>query len=244
MNDTLELRVTQRTAELEALNQELANFAYIVSHDLKTPLRGISQLAHWISQDYAAALDAQGSAFLQLLMTRVKRLDAMINGILEYSRIGRITHPAQNIDFNILLPHLIETLHPPTHIQVTLTTAFPTLLLDVTRISQVFKHLLGNAIKFMGDTPGEIRLGCLETPTAWQFSVGDTGPGLDPKYHEKIFQMFQTLSNRDESEDMGIGLALVKKIIECCQGQVWVESTPGVGSTFLFTLPKSRGGLA
>ena len=238
INLELEQRVQQRTAELEAVNQELREFAYVVSHDIKTPLRGMSHLAAWFAQDYAETLDAKGKEFLELLIKRVKRMDDLIDGILEYSRVGRGGEPVERIPLNPLIQDILETMTLPAQIRVHVPTDLPMIRGNRTRITQVLQNLIDNAVRFMTPPGGDITLRCLDEPTAWTFSVADNGPGIDPKYHTKIFQIFQTLLPHDQKEGTGIGLALVKKIVEFYGGKVWLESQPGEGSTFYFTIPK------
>lgn len=211
LNAELEQRVHQRTAELEVVNKELQNFAYVVSHDLKAPLRGISRLACWLAEDYAPLFDEAGKQQVQLLLNRVQRLDDLIEGILQYSRIGRLERESQQVDTNALLAEVIDSLMLSSSIRMTIEQNLPPLHINKTRIMQVFQNLIGNALKFMDKADGEIRIGCLDAGRYWQFSVADNGPGIDPKYHEKIFQIFQVLQPRDELESTGIGLSLVKK---------------------------------
>jgi two-component system sensor kinase FixL len=239
LNVELEQRVHQRTAELETANNELQNFAYVVSHDLKAPLRAISRLVQWLVEDYATAFDDKGKELAVLLVGRVKRLDEMIDGILEYSRIGRMVRQTESVDLNGLLSEVIDLLAPPPAIRIEIAPELPTMVGDKIRIQQVFANLIGNAIKFIDKSQGEVAVGCADDGAFWRFSVTDNGPGIDPKYHEKIFQIFQTLQSRDDVESTGIGLSIVKKIVEFYGGKVWVESRTGKGSTFFFTFPKS-----
>ncbi len=239
LNEGLEQRVTERTAELGMANKELKDFAYIVSHDLKAPLRAVSQLASWLSQDYAPAFDEEGKEQMKLLVGRVKRMDDLINGVLRYSRIGRVEEEAKEIDLNTLVRDVMELIAPPDHIQVIIENELPVIVCDRTRIEQVFQNLLSNAMKFMDKPEGEVRARCVDEGTHWKFSVADNGPGIDEKYHEKIFQIFQTLTSRDEHESTGIGLSIVKKIVVLQGGEMWVESEIGAGTIFFFTLPKS-----
>lgn len=167
-------------------------------------------------------------------------MDALIDGILEYSRIGRILGETTRIDLNGLLPEVVDMLAPPPHIHVRIATDLPIIDADRFRLTQVFQNLIGNAIKFMDKPEGHIAVDVEETGDYWTFRVSDNGPGIDKKYHEKIFQIFQTLVPRDMQENTGVGLALVKKIVEFHGGTVWVESAVGQGSTFFFTLPKSE----
>ncbi len=241
LNNELEQRVIERTAELEVANKELKDFSYVVSHDLKAPLRAVSQLATWISEDYASAFDEQGKEQMKLLTGRVKRMDALINGVLQYSRIGRVKGEETQTDLNTLVRDVIELIALPDHIQVTIENELPVIICDKTRMEQVFQNLLSNAIKFMDKPEGEVRIRCVDEDTHWKFSVADNGPGIDEKYHEKIFQIFQTLTPRDKYESTGVGLSIVKKIVEFYGGRIWVESEPGSGTTFFFELPKKGG---
>jgi PAS domain S-box-containing protein len=222
--------------ELEAVNRELKDFAYIVSHDLKAPLRAVSQLAFWISQDYAESFDHEGKEQLNLLINRVKRMDALINGILEYSRLSRGRTKKESIDLNKLLADCVESLAPPEHIRITVQPSLPAVNADQTRMSQVFQNLIGNAIKFMDKSQGVVQVECIDKGDKWEFRITDNGPGIEEKYFDKIFQIFQTLTSRDEKENTGIGLTLAKKIVEQLGGKIWLESKIGHGTTFFFTL--------
>lgn len=240
LNAELEERVKQRTAQLEQINKELESFAYIVSHDLRAPLRNIAQLAHWFIEDYAPILDEQGKTYADLLLNRVKRMDDLINSVLEYSRIGRATSKDEPIDLSVLLREVLETLNPPAAIQIEIQSKFPRIIADKIRISQVFQNLIGNALKFLDKPDGRIVIGCVDDGAYWKFNVEDNGPGIAPQYHEKIFQVFETLQSQNNQESTGIGLSIVKKIIELYGGTVWVESLVGHGSAFYFTLPKEN----
>jgi two-component system sensor kinase FixL len=226
--------------ELESVNKELNDFAYIVSHDLKAPLRGISTLVNWILTDYADKFDEEGKEQMDLLLSRVERMHNLIDGILQYSRVGRIKEEKTQVSLNELVPDIIDILAPPENIAITIENELPVIECEKTRITQVFQNLLSNAIKYMDKPQGHVRIGCVEEESCWRFSITDNGPGIEDKYFEKIFQMFQTLSTRDENPSSGIGLSTVKKIVEMYGGKVWVESKPGQGSTFLFTLPKQK----
>lgn len=223
--------------EVESINRELEDFAYIVSHDLKAPLRGIKTLADWISTDYADKFDQEGREQMDLLLKRVDRMHNLIDGILQYSRVGRIKERKANINLNKLVAGVIDMIAPPENITITIENDLPIIEFEQTRISQVFQNLLSNAIKYMDKPQGQIRIGCIEEDEFWKFSIADNGPGIEQKYFDRIFQIFQTLSSRDEFESTGIGLTLVKKIVELYGGKVWVESKRGEGSKFLFTLP-------
>ncbi len=234
-----ERKQTQLLKELESANQELKDFAYIASHDLKAPLRAIKTLADWISTDYADKLDRDGQEQLNLLKQRVDRMHNLIDGILQYSRVGRVREKNVNVHLDKLLPEIIDILAPPANIKITMDTEMPVIKCEETRITQVFQNLLSNAVKYMDKSDGLIRVGCIEEGEFWKFSVADNGPGIEKQHWERIFKIFQTLAPRDEFESTGIGLTVVKKIIELYGGGIWVDSEVGKGTTFFFTFPKA-----
>jgi PAS domain S-box-containing protein len=225
--------------QMENTNKELTDFAYVVSHDLKAPLRGIKTLAGWIAADQGEKLDKEGQEQLALMLSRVSRMEDLINGILQYSRAGRPLEEGLGVvDLAEVVPSIVDMVAAPSHIAITLDAPLPQVQVERTRIGQVFQNLLSNAIKFMDKPQGQIRIGCVEEEGFWKFSVADNGPGIEEKYFDKIFKLFQTLAPRDECESTGVGLAVVKKIVAFYGGKVWVESKVGEGSTFFFTLPK------
>lgn len=231
---------TQLLEQLASANQELKDFAYVVSHDLKAPLRGIKTISDWISTDYTDKLDDDGKEQLKLLANRVDRMHNLIDGILQYSRVGRIEEEKVQINLNKFVPEIIDMLAPPENISVTIENELPTINGEQTRLMQVFQNLLSNAVKYMDKPKGLIKVGCVEENGFWKFNITDNGPGIEEKYFEKIFKIFQTLSPRDEFESTGIGLTVVKKIVELYKGKIWVQSRLGEGSTFFFTLPKQE----
>ena len=234
-----EHKQTELLRELESANQELKDFAYIASHDLKAPLRAIKTLADWISTDYADKIDADGQEQLKLLKQRVDRMHNLIDGILQYSRVGRVREKNVNVQLDKLLPEIIDILAPPANIKITVETELPTIKCEETRITQVFQNLLSNAVKYMDKPDGSIRVGCSEEGEFWKFSVADNGPGIEKQHWERIFKIFQTLAPRDEFESTGIGLTVVKKIVEIYGGRIWLDSEFGKGTTFFFTFPKA-----
>ena len=225
--------------ELEHANEELKNFGYVVSHDLKAPLRAIGSLADWISTDYADKFDDEGKEHMRLLIGRVRRMDGLIDGILQYSRVGRVKETIIAVELDRLVREVIDLLAPPKNITVSIVNPLPTVMTEPTRIQQVFQNLLSNAIKYMDKPEGTIRIACVAEGRQWKFSITDNGPGIAQQYFDKIFQLFQTLAPRDRVESTGVGLALVKKIGEMYGGRIWLESTVGRGSTFFFTLPRT-----
>jgi signal transduction histidine kinase len=237
-------RLERTSAQLKAANEELNDFAYVVSHDLKAPLRGIIQLSNWLSDDYADALDAEGQEMLGLMVGRARRMHDLIEGILQYSRVGRIHEREKEIDLNALVRDVLDLLAPSEDITVEIPSNMPTLRGAETRFRQVFQNLLSNAFKFLDKPQGQVTIICEEQDGAWLFGVADNGPGIAEKYYDKVFQMFQTLAPRDEYESTGVGLALVKKIVETWGGRIWLDSTVGEGSTFYFTFPKTADALS
>ncbi len=234
-------KVKELTAQLirdrELANNELKDFVYIISHDLKAPLRAIGSLSQWLYSDYKDKFDKEGKVQLDLLVNRVNRLQSLIDGILEYSRVGRIREETEDFDSNRLIKEVIDNLSPPSHIRFIIDEPLPTIHCEKTRIRQVFSNLIENAIKYMDKPQGEIHIGCLQDGNYWKFFVKDNGPGIDKKYYDRVFQIFQTLHARDEVESTGVGLTIVKKIIETYGGKIWIESELGEGSTFYLTIP-------
>jgi PAS domain S-box-containing protein len=225
--------------ELRAANEELSNFAYVVSHDLKAPLRAIGSLADWLASDYADRLDDEGREHLRLLIGRVRRMGGLIDGILQYSRLGREGGTLRMVDLNVVVAEVVDLLAPGADLAITVEPGLPALWTEPTRIRQVFHNLLSNAIKYMDKQDGTIAVGCRDEGECWRFSVADNGPGIERRHFERIFQLFQTLAPRDRVESTGVGLAIVRKIVDTLGGRVWVDSTPGHGSTFHFTIPKA-----
>jgi len=228
----------QQADELAAINQDLKEFAYIVSHDLKAPLRAISSLVNWLACDYEDKIDEKGKEMIDLLLRRVKRMHDLIEGVLKYSRVGRIREEKVAIDLNPLVENIIEVIDPPENIEVQVLCKLPTIVAEKTRVEQVFQNLISNAVKYMDKPVGKININCVENGDYWLFSIKDNGQGIEEKHFKKIFQIFQTLASRDEIESTGVGLSLVKKIVELYGGKVWVDSEVGKGSTFYFTFPK------
>lgn len=235
-----ETRQVGLVREVGNINQELNDFASIVSHDLKAPLRGLKSLAHWIATDYADKLGESGAEQMSLLLSQVDWMYQLIEGVLEYSRIGRIKEDKVWVNLNELVPKIVEMVCPPENIAVTIETRLPTIECGQTRITQVFQNLLSNAVKFMDKPQGSVRVACAEEGGFWKFSVTDNGLGIEEKHFEKIFKIFQTLSPRNKSESTGVGLTIAKKIVDLYGGRIWVESKVGEGSTFFFTLPSQE----
>ena len=234
LNTELEANVL----ELKRSNTELKNFAYVTAHDLKAPLRAIGTLIDWVYSDYRDVFAEQGREQMQLVKSRVVRMNELIDSILRYSEIGRGDRNMQKINVEALVTETISKIDPPEHIDIVIKDQLPLVVSERLRLMQVFQHLIGNGVKYMDKPKGRIEVGCSDEGAYWQFYVSDNGPGIGEKYHKKIFRMFQTLTPRDELESTGIGLAVVKKIVELFGGKVWLESVEGKGTKFVFTLPK------
>lgn len=230
-----QLRSTQR--KLKAQNQELDQFAYVVSHDLKAPLRAISNLSEWIEEDLAPVLTEDTRAEMTLLRDRVHRMDEMINGLLEYSRAGRLEHEKETVDVHQLLHDTIDLLDPPETITISVTAPMPIIEAEVIPLRQVFLNLISNAVKHQNRPDGIIEITSHPVDQGHEFSVKDNGPGIDTGDQDRIFKVFETLNSSDSTHNTGIGLAIVKKIIQKQGGHISVESTVGKGTTFSFIWP-------
>ncbi|WP_371380981.1 ATP-binding protein [Sporomusa aerivorans] len=227
--------------ELKLRNQELDQFAYVVSHDLKAPLRAITNLSAWIEEDLKDDMPASIRDNMLLLRKRVYRMENLIQGILEYSRIGRITGLIELCNIPVLLAEILDDLHPPDNFYIEIDQNIPAFITDSLRLRQVFTNLIDNSIKHHDKPAGRIRVGVTDLGNAYEFSVSDNGPGIAAQYHEKIFEIFQVLKPRDSTENTGVGLALVKKIVENQGGKIRVHSVEAHGTTMYFTWPKCQG---
>lgn len=230
----------EQASRLEQSNRELDQFAYVASHDLKAPLRGIANLAQWLEEDLGDKVTGESLEHLHLLRGRVNRMEALIEGILTYSRAGRARDDIEQVDVGKLIATATDMLAPSPGITVTVQPDLPTLLTERVPLQQVFMNLIGNAIKYAGGTSPRATVVTITAEPAGdliRFGVGDNGPGIAAQFHEKIWQIFQTLAPRDEIEGTGIGLSVVRKLVETRGGRAWVESAVGEGSTFYFTWP-------
>jgi len=226
--------------QLRQSNQELDQFAYITSHDLKAPLRGIANLSRWIEEDMGDALTPQIRQQMDLLRGRVHRMQMLIEGLLQYSRIGRVRVPVEEVDVSRLLAEVAELLAPPPRFRIEVQGLMPVVRAQRVRLQQVFMNLIGNAIRHHHRPDGRITITCQEDGAFYRFCVADDGPGIDPRFHQKIFMIFQTLQPRDQKEAAGVGLSLVKKIVEEQGGVVTLQSQLGQGASFCFTWAKQR----
>ncbi len=226
------------TTLLKKRNQELDRFAYVTSHDLKAPLRAIANLATWLGEDLAGEIPEENQQQLQLMQSRVQRLEGLIQGLLEYSRVGRKNNLVKTIDVGNLVKEVVDSLSPPPEFSIFVAADLPTIKTEVVLLRQIFSNLIDNAIKYHPQKSGKITISAQNKNDFYEFAVSDDGQGIDPQYHERIFTIFQTLQARDIFESTGIGLSIVKKIVEDRGGVVRVESKLGEGSTFFFTWRK------
>ena len=221
--------------ELAYQNQELSDYAHMVSHDLKSPLRSIDTLTAWLKEDYNASFDANGQKTLNLIRTNVEKMDTLINGILEYSTIGKDQIEVYDVDLNNLINNILSICDIPKHISVTKAN-LPTVKGDKYRLQQLFQNLIGNAIAYNDKEKGTIDIGYKDRDDYWEFYVKDNGIGIEDVYFDKIFKTFQKLESNGDST--GIGLSIVKKIVDLYGGKIWLTSKLKEGTTFYFTLKK------
>jgi PAS domain S-box-containing protein len=228
----------QTQANLEQRNQELDSFVHIVSHDLKAPLRAVSNLSEWIEEDLAGSLTAANQEQMNLLRARIERMSATIDGLLDYARIGRSEDSIEPVSVGEIIAETLETLSPPPTFQIAIAKNLPTLYTKRLLLTQVFANLIGNGIKHHDRIDGAIHIGIAERSDVYEFTIADDGPGIDPAQHDRVFEIFQAVNPQNRSDSTGIGLAIVKKIIEAEGGTIRLESQLDKGTTFYFTWPK------
>jgi len=232
-----ERKLKESLIAVEKANKELDQFAYIVSHDLKAPLRAINNLSEWIIEDLGEVPE-EVENHIRLMRGRVNRMENLINGILEYSRVGRQKIEKSSVSVRDLVKDVIDNLAVTDRIAFHVEQGLPVLETEQITLQQVFSNLISNAVKYHDKPKGNVEIRCFENDNMVEFMVKDDGPGIPEEYHEKIFGIFQTIEARDTVESTGIGLSIVKKIIEEKGGKIWIESKEGKGTTFHFTWPK------
>jgi PAS domain S-box-containing protein len=231
--------LAQSATLLEERNQELDRFVHIVSHDLKAPLRAIANLSHWIEEDITESLSEDTQQQMDLLRNRVYRMEAMINGLLDYARAGRTDGMIETVAVEELLAEVIDSIAPPPTFQIVIAPGMPTFQTKRLLLSQVFSNLISNGIKHHPRPDGSIRISSQDLGDFYEFIVADDGPGIAPEYHDKIFTIFQTVNPQKNADSSGVGLSIVKKIVETEEGTIRLESQVGEGTTFYFTWPKA-----
>ncbi len=238
----MEFRLAQQTQNLLRSNEELEQFAYVASHDLKAPLRGIENLVGWIEEDLESSLTGDTRANMDLLKSRVRRLEGLLDDLLAYSRAGRGETASELIDTKELVDELTLLVSPPQGFSIVGSEALPTIQTDRVPLTQVVLNLIGNAIKHH-DRPenGHVWIEALTLPHSIKFTVTDDGPGIPERFRERVFGMFQTLKPRDEVEGSGMGLAIVRKLVDYQGGKIWLtEGRAGQGLSVHFIWPQSK----
>ena len=226
---------------LEEKVREMDDFIHVVSHDLKEPLRGIEAFAGFLQEDYASLLDEQGRRYIHFVKSSAVRMKDLIHDLLALASISRKGPVLQRTDLNQVLAHVEHDLGfaiQQKKAEIRLLSPLPEVVVDATQIGEVFKNLLSNAIKFNASIPPKVEIAFREEGEGYFFSVKDNGIGIDPRYTERIFSLFERLHPQEEFEGTGAGLAICKKVIEGFGGKIGVESRPGEGSVFFFTLPR------
>jgi signal transduction histidine kinase len=226
------------TSALEKTNAELDQYAYAASHDLRAPLRGITNLASWIEEDLGTSTPKKVREHITLLKSRASRMDKLINGLLELARVGRVRQRPERVDVTELLHDTIDLLSPPESARVLVIGAMPTLIAERVALQQVFLNLIGNAIQHAARKDVVVRVLASERGDETEFAIADNGVGIAPEHHERVWQIFQTLDPRDVTETTGIGLSIVKKQVEGSGGRAWIDPQVREGATLRFTWPK------
>lgn len=218
--------------ELKNRNAELNKFAYAVSHDLKAPIRGIHNVVSWIEEDHEKELSPDIKRYLSIIPQKTRRMEALINGLLDYARLN-LKAPSENIDTNALVNEIADSI-VPRNFKLEIGN-LPNLYTERIKLEQVFANLISNAVKYTPQEDGLIQISCHTFGSVHEFSVKDNGIGIAVEYHDKIFEIFQTLREQNEQESTGVGLAIVKKIIDDQQESIVVKSKLGEGAEFIFT---------
>ncbi|WP_396600816.1 PAS domain S-box protein [Algibacter sp. R77976] len=232
----LQLQKESLLKKLEKSNDELHEYAHIVSHDLKSPLRSINALITWIKEDNTGKLDDLSMQNLALVDTTLEKMEQLITDVLNYSSVGTDENEKVDVNLDEVINDLIKILYKPDHVTVEILNKLPTLKGDKTKLQQVFQNLISNAIKFIDKDKGFVKIKVEDAQTHYRFSIADNGMGIEKKYHNKIFKIFHALNKSKDST--GIGLSIVKKIVDLHEGEIWLESEPQKGTTFFFTLKK------
>lgn len=235
----LEIEKEKLLHKLEKQNEYLNEYAHAVSHDLKSPLRSIHALITWIKEDNEKEFSVQTQDYLNQIGAKVAKMDNLIHGILTYSKIESQKRIFEATDLNDVIQNTIETIHIPKNITVSITNMLPIMETDSFIMHQLFQNLISNAVNYCDKEKGVVEIASIESKKHYTFSVKDNGVGIDLKYQDKIFQIFESYSKNAQST--GIGLAIVKKIVNQCSGKIWLESQEGIGTIFFVKIPKKHG---
>lgn len=219
---------------LKERNKELNNYAHIISHDLRSPLRNIETLITWLKEDHGESLDQNAHKYINSISENIYRMESLVSGILEYSTISLKNNNSTLVDLNLIIKETLQHIHIPEHINITINDNFPTIEGNKFRLQQLFQNLLDNAIKYNDKETGYIEIGFIKQQNKYVYFVRDNGIGIDKKYHTKIFSVFQRLETNKNST--GIGLSIVEKIVTNYGGEIWLTSEVSKGTTFFFTL--------
>ncbi len=243
--ENLELlnRLEGANRQLERANKDLTEFADVMAHDLTSPMQGVTLLLELVIRQYEKELPPAALESLQKALERVLKLGRFLQGILRYSRMGKRSGEPVLLDVRQVVNEVLEMLQVPPGIVISVNDDLPELIYDQAQLHQVFQNLIANAIKYMGRDEGRIQVTCEKRADAWVFCVRDTGMGISEQYHQNLFKMFNRAGRQDDGKSCGLGLALVKKIIERGGGEIWLESKEGEGCAFFFTVPAQGAAL-
>lgn len=226
----------QLLQKLKHQNEQLNDYAHLVSHDLKSSIRSLSALLSWIKEDCGEKIGEESVANLNLMEAKIEKMDKFLEDIINYSEIGGTSLKKTTIDLNKKVNKITESIHIPQHISIEIKGNLPVLKADARRLRQVFQNLISNAVNFNDKEIGLVEIGVEEAEDFFTFSVKDNGQGIPKEYHEKIFNTFTTLGYQEKST--GMGLSIVKRVLNLYGGEIWLESEVSKGSTFYFTIPK------
>lgn len=224
--------------KMEQMTKEMDQFVYIVSHDIKAPIRAIDNLITWMEEDLAGNTNQNLTDNFSLLKNRVLRMQKLLDGVTEYSRVGRINESREQVSINHLVQYIIETLNPSSEFKINVQTQLPVIFTEKTKLLKVFTHLINNAIIHHHEKEGVVDISFTEEATAYKFTVTDNGPGIKPQHHEKVFEIFHTLQSKDKHDTAGVGLSIVKKVVEAAGQKVWFDPNVSYGTAVHFTWPK------
>jgi light-regulated signal transduction histidine kinase (bacteriophytochrome) len=240
VRDITDLKRTE--SELKRSNAELQQFAYVASHDMQEPLRMVISYLDLLNHKFGDELNPKAKEYMAFAVDGADKMRELVNDLLAYSRVDSRPMKVEEVDLNKAIEEVVKDLHVAireTNAEI-IIEQLPTITADRMRIKQVFQNLITNAIKFHKGEPPKVEISAQRLGSEWEFAVKDNGIGIDPAYQDKIFEMFQRLHTKEEYPGTGIGLAIAKKIVERQGGRIWVDSEPGKGSTFFFTLPTSQ----